>query len=224
MVNHDYDPHLVFERCYSMVFQYPNGHIRKFIISTVRNTGEEEALSCQGRLYSSDTPESEYPIHWAGTPYTTSRVEAETIEILPGESRDLDIAFSIGGTIPPSISTAQISTSTTTTTHESLSTSGTVDPRFIVHGTGAHPTVWRSEDRTQRARVEGPRNGAWIALPLALSMPHLANQAKLEPGEYHVEVEVLTINGTGARCALTIISSENWEEMSFTSTLPERNS
>ena len=161
--------------------------------------------------------QTEYPLHWAVTPYTTSRDHTEPIDILPNETRDLDVAFSIGGTIPTS---DRISTSTTTNTSESFHTAGTIDPRYFVSGTGAHPTVWRSEDRSPVVRIEGPRSGAWVALPLALTIPELADQARLEPGQYHVEIEVFTINGNGDHCALTIISSPNWEELNFTSNLP----
>ena len=56
MENNDFLPQLVMERCYHRVVEYPNGHSRKFIIITIRNTGKEEALACHGRLFSDDTP------------------------------------------------------------------------------------------------------------------------------------------------------------------------
>jgi len=216
-----FEPNLKIERCCLRIFRYPNNHIRKFILLTIRNTGNEEALSCHARLSSNDTPQTEYPLHWAVTPYTPSRDHAEPIDILPKEPRDLDVAFSIGGTIPTIPTSDGISTSTTTTTSESFRTAGTLDPEYFAG------TVWKSEDRSPVegprnpvVRIEGPRSGAWIALPLALTNPELAAQARLEPGQYHVEIEVFTINGNGDRCALTIISSLNWKELNFTSNLP----
>lgn len=220
-MEHDaFEPNLKIERCRSRIFKYPNNHIRKFITLTIRNIGNEEALSCHARLSSNDTPQTEYPLHWAVTPYTTSRDHAEAIDILPKETRDLDVAFSIGGTIPTTPTSGGISTSTTTTTSESFRTEGTIDPRYLVYGSGADPLIWRSENRTPVVKIEGPRIGAWIALPLALTLPELADQAKLEPGQYHVKIEIFAINGSGDLCALTIKSSLNWKELNFTSNLP----
>lgn len=223
-MEHDaFEPNLRIEKCRSGIFEFPNNHIRKFIILTIRNTGNEEALSCHARLSSNDTLQTEYPLHWAVTPYTTSRDHAEAIDILPHETRDLDIAFSIGGTIPTTPTSGGVFTSKTTS--KSFRTEGTIDPKYLVYGSGADPPIWRSENRSPVVRspvvrIEGPRSGAWIALPLALTMPDLANQAKLKPGQYHVEIEIFTINGNGDRCALTIMSSLNWEELNFTSNLP----
>jgi hypothetical protein len=205
MSRDDFVPELKIECCYSYIFRYPNNHYRKFIILTVRNIDKEEALACHARLFSNDTPQKEYPLHWAVTPYTTSRDHAEAIDILPHETRDLDVAFSIGRTYPSTSTREDTSVLVTTETSESYQTAGTVDPRFIVHGTGARPFVWRSDDTYFGDRIEGPKSGAWIALPIALTMPEIAGQARLEPSKYDVEVEIFTINGQGDKCKLTIV-------------------
>jgi hypothetical protein len=198
----------------SDIFRYPNNHYRKFIILTIRNSGEEEALSCHARLFSNDTPQNEYPLHWAVTPYTTSRDHSEAIDILPKETRDLDIAFSVGGTYTVNI--GESTTYTITTIQPSTRpTSGTVDPRFIVHGTGASPII--SDDNTRIMRFEGPRSGAWIALPLALSMPELVDQARLEPGRYEAKIRIYPINGEPLECNLVITSSVDWERLDYIS-------
>lgn len=57
------------------------------------------------------------------------------------------------------------------------------------------------------------REGAWIAVPMALSKPISANQAYLPVGVYKVEILISSENGRSDSQKYEIISPKNWEDL-----------
>ena len=55
--------------------------------------------------------------------------------------------------------------------------------------------------------------GCWIAIPLALSRPDLAEQPYLPPGEYRLQVRVLCDTGEEVRLALRVTSPKAGERL-----------
>ena len=74
----------------------------------------------------------------------------------------------------------------------------------------------RRLDMVFTVSVEGrpPTVGAWVAIPLALSAPFLANQAYLPPGEYRFRLAVECANGKGASKEFLISSPPFWSGLS----------
>lgn len=206
-------PTLKIEGCREEIFTDPMGHHRKVVLLRVRNIGEEIAVSCLGRLTSNDTPQEEYKLHWVGTDVEVGRDDAIRVEISPQESRELDVAFSIGGTLPPGATFALKSISKST-----RPTSGTRwRPAESVYLDSDYSINTENDPEREEPvfHFEGPKIGAWIAIPFALWDPELAIQARLEPGRYEVTCLVHPTNGHGDSCNFTIISSHNWEELTI---------
>jgi hypothetical protein len=205
-------PTIKIEKCREEVFCDPCGHHRKLVLLTVRNIGEEIAASCLGRLTSKDTPQEEYKLHWVGTDVEVGRDDAIPVDILPQEPRELDVVFSIGGTLPPGATYTLKGTSKST-----RPTTGTFW-RPPDHAYMDKKDFINSENNLEREEVfhfEGPKSGAWIAMPFALWDPELAKQARLESGRYDVTCLVHPINGHGDNCNFTIISSDNWMGLTY---------
>ena len=57
--------------------------------------------------------------------------------------------------------------------------------------------------------------GAWVAIPIALSMPASATQAYLQPGEYLFRLIVKCANGKGASKDFWISSPATWTGLSM---------
>jgi len=57
--------------------------------------------------------------------------------------------------------------------------------------------------------------GAWVAIPLALSVPTQAGQAYLPPGEYHFRLVVECANGKGVLREFFISSPTTWTALSM---------
>lgn len=55
--------------------------------------------------------------------------------------------------------------------------------------------------------------GCWIAIPIALSVPSVSNQAYLPPGEYEMEVATSCENGKGDKKKIQIISPTFWKNL-----------
>lgn len=75
----------------------------------------------------------------------------------------------------------------------------------------------RRLDVTFAILVEGqaPQPGAWIAIPLALTIPAKATQAYLPPGEYRFRLMVECANGKGASKEFLISSPTVWTALSM---------
>ncbi len=64
---------------------------------------------------------------------------------------------------------------------------------------------------------QAPQAGAWVAIPLALSVPARATQAFLAPGEYRFRLTVNCANGKGASMEFFISSPVTWTALSMRS-------
>ena len=59
--------------------------------------------------------------------------------------------------------------------------------------------------------------GAWVAMPMALSAPAHAPQAYLPPGEYRFRLVVACANGKGVSRNFVVNSPANWQALSMRS-------
>jgi len=193
-------PKLRIEKIYVQNFGAPlepsKRYLRRFVIATVRNVGKRTALRCMGYLYSQETRQEEFKLHWADTPYTRARDTAEPVDIVAGETRDLDIAFSVGGKVDD-ITLAREDTFQSSPTY--------------------HAVVGGETLQTELAResiIDMKSTGAWIAIPIALRRPVYESQAYLKPGEYDVTVKVQpNLEGEGDELKLKIISEVAWDKL-----------
>jgi len=55
--------------------------------------------------------------------------------------------------------------------------------------------------------------GCWIAIPIALSVPSVSNQAYLPPGKYEIELVTYCENGKGDEKKIQIISPTFWKDL-----------
>jgi hypothetical protein len=61
------------------------------------------------------------------------------------------------------------------------------------------------------------QEGAWVAMPMALSVPSDAMQAYLPPGEYRFQLTVACANGRGASKEFLVSSPRTWNALSMRS-------
>jgi hypothetical protein len=192
-------PKLIIEKIYVANFIYqPDNPLSRFVIASVRNIGKSLAERCMGYLESEQTLQKEYKLHWADTPYTQFRNSAEPVDMPSNESRDLDIAFSLGGK-GKNASQGFVTTSPIIVTGApGLSTMGTYDPHLA----------------KTRLITEEYSVGSWIAMPIALSYAPNVSQAYLEIGSYEVTVRVQpSKDGEGDKKRLRIISTRMWNAL-----------
>lgn len=81
--------------------------------------------------------------------------------------------------------------------------------------TGAEPVDIGSEVRRLDVVFtdkEAP-TGAWLSIPLALSMPKVASQAYFPPGDYQIKVKVSCENGKGDSRRFKVASPQNWTDL-----------
>jgi len=81
--------------------------------------------------------------------------------------------------------------------------------------TGAEPVDIGSEIRRLDVVFSDRNNpvGAWLSIPLALSVPNIANQAYLSPGEHEIKIKVSCENGRGDSKIFKVISPQNWTDL-----------
>ena len=81
--------------------------------------------------------------------------------------------------------------------------------------TGAEPVDIGSEIRRLDVVFtdENSPGGAWLSIPMALSMPKITHQAYLPPGEYQIEITVSCENGRGDSKKFRVISPQAWTDL-----------
>jgi hypothetical protein len=183
-------PKLVFEKIYVANFSVPKAKefkVARFVIATVRNVGGVAARECLGIASSEARDLKEYKLHWSDTEYKPLRDTAETVDIPPQTTRDLDVAFSVGGAksvgsfganrqvgyvvARMSGSVPAIGTTVVNLVSEYPPTVGTV-PSVRVNASAPEPSIFEQEESL---------TGAWIAVPLALCFPQEGSEFRLRP-------------------------------------------
>ncbi len=186
--------------------------VGRFVIATVRNRGHSAVEGCQGYLRAEDTRLSEYKLHWADTPYTPNRDTSEPVDIMPGLTRDLDIAFSV----------AEGENSTSQELRSVLGTQVFRESGSLPRGATVPPLSSAGERVSAGARTTydtitvqsvTPLRGAWIALPIALAFPSIESQAYLAPGSYSTVAGVVDREGHSNEVRITITAGERWSDL-----------
>lgn len=169
---------------------------RCFIIAKVRNVGQSTAKGCWGCFESSQTIKKNYKLHWADTPYRKLRDSTQPVDIAPNETRDLDIAFSLGGY---GENTDNAVTSSPTFLSESnVDLRGTFDPSRVQINYDA----------------VNPPEGAWIATHLALLYSPDFPEDFLKPGEFRGIVRVSTGEASqGDEKEIIIVTTVKWTDL-----------
>jgi hypothetical protein len=195
---HTDKPKLVIERIYTANFVFVStNELRRFLIAKVRNVGKSSATNCTGSLISGDTIEKEYKLHWADTPYAPLRDSTTPIDIKPDETRDLDIAFSVGG-LKTSAMEATLTSAPTYPTGSNISMMGTFD----------------ASKNTTMNTIKKPLEGSWVATPFALLTCEKVPQAYLKPRDYLARLKVSTdVEKQGDEKLLVIRSTPNWSNL-----------
>lgn len=222
VVDHYDTPVLSIERGYVDDFYYLNSippHYRRFIIVKVRNIGPYEATNCWGTITVEELGLKEVPLHWADESYEIRRDSMIPINIPPGISRDLDIAFSVygseysGGSHP--LTTTLYSSSSSTKISKSEKTPSITSYDLVRPRGTFTPEVARTDSNQQfqvtEREPEPPMEGAWLASHLVIAYPSYDSEHYLPPQSpprrYHGEIKVICGNGTGDRCPIVIISA-----------------
>jgi len=226
--------------------QYFDGSIRKFAMVTVRNNGNAIVHNCRGRLMIVSPVKvlNKYPkdfkIHWADTPYTLETDAAEPVDIPAGDTRRLDVVF----TLPPVRLKGKENLATVRRTDETMPPvdAGTAAATRIssdtVMGSGLQyaisvpgaqvmpgeiPKLTADLGLGGRSAIgdstpflgfgEVPTEGCFVAIQIALSRPSIAKQAHLPPGEYVVRIAVYSDNGEGYSKDFLVISPRHWADL-----------
>jgi hypothetical protein len=169
--------------------------VRRFIIAKIINVGRKPADGCVGYLESDQTIIDQYKLHWADIEYLALRNSTTPITIQPGESRDLDIAFTIGE--PSSDSTALTSGQPI-----SVTTGQPISLRSISFGSSSAVPI---------EQPQGP--GAWVANPIGLCYPTNSSQAYLKPGKYKMDLRVVPNVGKSDQLELLVTAPEDWKKL-----------
>jgi hypothetical protein len=192
------EPKLVIEKIYVANFSFfPTIEVRRFIIAKVRNVGESSANHCIGTMFSNDIDKKEFKLHWADIPYAALRNSTTPIDIKPNETRDLDIAFSVGGII----NTAENRTMTSAPT---IATGSNISPM------GTFDALQYTQEYMNKESLDG----AWVATPFALLACKSVKEDYLKPGDYLARIKIMTdVDGQGDEKLIVINSTPTWSDL-----------
>lgn len=230
--------------------RYADGSIRKFAMVTVKNKGSAIAYNCRGRLMILSPREmlNKYPrdfkLHWADTPYTLETDSAKPVDIPAGDTRRLDVVF----TLPPvglkgkvNLGTLELAEETVPPVDAGTAAVTKISPdiymgsglpyAIIVPGAQAVPgkiaKLTIEPGLQDRAPVgdstpslefgEVPSEGCFVAIQIALSRPDIARQAYLTPGEYVIRIAVHSDNGEGCSKDFVVVSPCDWRDLEMRS-------
>lgn len=148
----------------------------------VRNAGHDTARRCTGILYLESPGDTlahrsgPFRLHWVDASCTLERDTAEPVDILAGDQRSLDVAFS---------------------PHPDPAAWGCAEKRYCLT---SGPTYLLAVPLAVRGQPPEPgfwnRGGACLAIPIALTRRG-ATQAYLPAGDYEFRIEVRPENGAG---------------------------
>ncbi|MDI6859049.1 MAG: hypothetical protein QMC85_00985 [Methanocellales archaeon] len=206
------------------------GIIRKFGCVRVRNIGKSLALRCVATLEILKIPgntnnlDPEHTLHWADINYSFKTTEPEPIDI-GSEPRRLDVVFSQPKykivkenktVMPEEVKNSLALDYYPAGTYSYEFHGGMASIPAVASGsvitTTTPSTPLDLGDYAQQI-VRAPPRGSWIAMPIALSIPDIANQAYLPPSEYLVKLRVTCENGRGDTICFKIISPNNWKDL-----------
>lgn len=189
---------------------------RRVAQALVRNDGKDAARGCRGFLVIEEPKRAEtYPLHWASTQYTWEDDSAAPVDIAPGTTRWLDVCFTIAPPYPqpPKAQPADVypsrfgpGTATMRSQPDWEQARGAIGASLSEHWTV-------TADRKARTWTQG--KGCWIAAPLALSQPHMAQQFYLPPGAYRIQVRVTCEHGGDDEKTFCLASPKTWDALSL---------
>jgi len=196
------------------------GIVRKFGCVRVKNIGKSVARRCIGVLEVLKAPEiavnleKEHILHWADVPYSFRTVEPEPVDI--DKFWRLDVVFSQPKheynlkTETPLMKKAERASEIRLRLTDSAGTVNDYSPNISGNIISKAISTTLNTERALQQILDAPSEGAWIAIPIALSNPRDANQSYLSLGEYLVRLSVTCVNGDGDKRCFQITSPKNW--------------
>jgi hypothetical protein len=203
-------PYLKMNEGYVANFYYRDSnppYYRRFILMKVHNSGKMVATGCYATITLEGSGNKEIPLHWVDQPYTVLRDSMLPIDIPPGRTRELDVAFSVYGSYFPFevllIDNRKMTGATSTRAYQYKTeepTKITADPRYV--NISSEPVSNKKEPWLE---------GAWLATHLILSEPKIESEDYLIPNDppkrYNTVIKVTSNEGVTCKRKIVIISS-----------------